>query len=88
MHGNQDVNIVSRDNINLLIQLCLQTEQDRGLSKNSIIELKRYLNEFSTYCEYQNIARKKRGGVKLRVSILSGTRIDRRSVFGLYWPPD
>ena len=55
MHGNQDVNIISRDNINLLIQLCLQTERDRGLSKNSIVELKRYLNEFSTYCEYQNI---------------------------------
>ena len=43
MHENQDVNIVSRDNINSLIQLCLQTEQDRGLSKNSIVELKRYL---------------------------------------------
>jgi len=55
MHENQEVNIVSRDNIKPLIQLCLQTEQDRGLSKNSIIELKRYLNEFSTYCEYQNI---------------------------------
>ena len=48
MHENQEVNIVSRDNINSLIELCLQTEQDRGLSKNSIIELKRYLNEFST----------------------------------------
>jgi site-specific recombinase XerD len=55
MHENQDVNIVSRDNIKPLIQLCLQTERDRGLSKNSIIELKRYLNEFSTYCECQNI---------------------------------
>jgi site-specific recombinase XerD len=55
MHENQDVNIVSRDNINSLIQLCLQTEQDRGLSKNSIIELKRYLNKFSSYCECQNI---------------------------------
>ena len=55
MHENQDVNIVSRDNINSLIQLCLQTEQDRGLSKNSIVELKRYLNDFSTYCECQNI---------------------------------
>jgi len=47
MHENQEVNIVSRYNIKLLIQLCLQAEQDRGLSKNSIIELKRYLNEFS-----------------------------------------
>jgi len=55
MHENQDVNIVYRDNIKPLIELCLQTEQDRGLSKNSIIELKRYLNEFSTYCECQNI---------------------------------
>ena len=55
MHGNQDVNIILRDNINSLIQLCLQTERDRGLSKNSIVELKRYLNEFSTYCECQNI---------------------------------
>ena len=55
MHENQDVNIISRDNINSLIQLCLQTEQDRGLSKNSIVELKRYLNDFSTYCECQNI---------------------------------
>jgi site-specific recombinase XerD len=55
MHENQDVNIVSRDNIKPLIQLCLQTERDRGLSKNSIIELKRYLNDFSTYCECQNI---------------------------------
>jgi site-specific recombinase XerD len=55
MHENQDVNIVSRDNIKPLIQLCLQTERDRGLSKNSISELKRYLNEFLTYCEYQNI---------------------------------
>ncbi len=55
MHENQDVNIVSRYNIKPLIQLCLQTELDRGLSKNSIIELKRYLNEFSTYCECQNI---------------------------------
>jgi len=51
MHENQDVNIVSRYNIKHLIQLCLQTEQDRGLSKNSIIELKRYLNDFLTYCE-------------------------------------
>jgi hypothetical protein len=41
MHENQDVNIVSRNNINSLLQPCLQTEQDRGLSKNSIIELKR-----------------------------------------------
>jgi len=55
MHENQDVNIVSRYNIKHLIQLCLQTEQDRGLSKNSIFELKRYLNEFSTYCECQDI---------------------------------
>ncbi|MCK5509799.1 MAG: tyrosine-type recombinase/integrase, partial [Desulfobacterales bacterium] len=55
MHENQEVNIVSRDNINSLIELCLQTEQDRGLSKNSIIELKRYLNDFLTYCECQNI---------------------------------
>ena len=55
MHGNQNINIILRDNINPLVQLCLQTEQDRGLSKNSIVELKRYLNEFSTYCEYQNI---------------------------------
>ena len=55
MHENQDVNVVPRDDINSLIQLCLQTERDRGLSKNSIIELKRYLNEFSTYCESQNI---------------------------------
>ena len=55
MHENQDVNIVSMDNIKPLIELCLQTEQDRGLSKNSIAELKRYLNEFSTYCECQNI---------------------------------
>ena len=30
----------------------------------------------------------KKGGVKLRVSSLSGTRIDRRSVFDLYWPHD
>ena len=44
MHENQDVNIVSMDNIKPLIQLCLQTERDRGLSKNSIVELKRYLN--------------------------------------------
>ena len=55
MHENQDVNIVSRDNIKPFIQLCLQAERDRGLSKNSIIELKRFLNEFSTYCECQNI---------------------------------
>ena len=55
MHENQDVNIVLRDKIKPLIQRCLQTEQDRGLSKNSIVELKRYLNEFSTYCECQNI---------------------------------
>ena len=55
MHENQDVNIVSRDNIKPLIQFCLQAEQDRGLSKNSIVEIKRYLNEFSTYCECQNI---------------------------------
>ena len=55
MHENQEVNIVSRDNIKPLIQLCLQTERDRGLSKNSIIEIKRYLNDFSTYCECQNI---------------------------------
>jgi site-specific recombinase XerD len=55
MHENQEVNIVSRDNTNSLIELCLQTEQDRGLSKNSIIELKRYLNDFATYCECQNI---------------------------------
>jgi site-specific recombinase XerD len=55
MHENQDVNIVSRDNIKPLIQFCLQAERDRCLSKNSIIELKRYLNEFSTYCECQNI---------------------------------
>ena len=48
MHENQEVNIVSRDNTNSLIELCLQTEQDRGLSKNSIIELKRYLNDFAT----------------------------------------
>jgi hypothetical protein len=27
-------------------------------------------------------------GLKLRVFSLSGTRIDRRSVFGLWWPPD
>ena len=27
MHGNQDINIISRGNINSLIQLCLQTEQ-------------------------------------------------------------
>jgi hypothetical protein len=33
-------------NIKPLIQLCLQTERDRGLSKNSIIELKRYLKDF------------------------------------------
>ena len=32
--------------------------------------------------------RKRGTGLKLRVSILSGTRIDQRSVFGLYWPPD
>jgi len=55
MHENQDVNIVSRDNIKPLIQFCLQAERDRGLSKNSIIELKRYLKDFSTYCECQNI---------------------------------
>jgi hypothetical protein len=36
MHENQEVNIVSRDNIKPFIQLCLQTERDRGLSKNSI----------------------------------------------------
>jgi len=35
MHENQDVNIVLRDNINSLIQLCLKAKQDRGLSKNS-----------------------------------------------------
>jgi len=51
MLENQDVNIVSMNSIKPLIQLCHQTERDRGLSKNSIIELKRYLNEFSTYCE-------------------------------------
>jgi len=28
MHENQDVNIVSRDNIKPLIQLCLQAERD------------------------------------------------------------
>ncbi len=49
MLENQDVNIVSRDNIKSLIQLCLQTEQDRCLSENSIIELKRYLNDFSLF---------------------------------------
>ena len=37
MHENQDVNILSRYNIKPLIQLCLQTELDRGLPKNSII---------------------------------------------------
>jgi len=39
-----------------LIHRCLKAEEDRNLSDNSIKELRRYLNEFSAYCQSQGIS--------------------------------
>ena len=38
-----------------LAQLCLKKEQDSGLADNSLKELNRYLNEFTTYCDIHDI---------------------------------
>jgi site-specific recombinase XerD len=39
-----------------LIHRCLKAEKDRNLSDNSRKELRRYLNEFSAYCQSQGIS--------------------------------
>jgi site-specific recombinase XerD len=37
------------------VQRCLKVEQDRSFSDNSMKELRRYLSEFSSYCQGKNI---------------------------------
>ena len=39
-----------------LVHSCLKAEKDRNLSDNSMKELRRYLNEFSAYCQSQGIS--------------------------------
>ena len=39
-----------------LTHRCLKAEEDRNLSDNSMKELRRYLNEFSAYCQSQGIS--------------------------------
>ena len=38
-----------------LVQHCLEAEESRSLSVNSLKELRRYLNEFTTYCRNQEL---------------------------------
>jgi hypothetical protein len=41
---------LTQTDIPAIIDLCLKAQQDRNLSEKSLLELKRYLNEFSVYC--------------------------------------
>ena len=54
MHGKQIIDPPEKD-IHVLAQRCLKAEMDRGLSKNSIKELQRYLNEFTVHCSNHGI---------------------------------
>lgn len=48
-------NDLSSASIPNLVQRCLKTEYDRNLSKNSLKELRRYLNEFTKFCPEHGI---------------------------------
>jgi len=55
MHEDNCNCISQEKDIPSLVQLCLKTEQDSGLAENSMKELKRYLNEFTKYCDIHDI---------------------------------
>ena len=43
-------NDLAAESFHSLVQCCLKSEHDRNLSKNSLKELRRYLNEFAKFC--------------------------------------
>ena len=57
--GEDSNDLASKDllppDIPTLVQRCLKVEQDRSLSDNSMKELRRYPDEFSSYCQGKNI---------------------------------
>ena len=55
MHEHNSHDSPLEKDLDALVQLCLKAEQDRDLAKNSMEELKRYLSEFTKYCESHGI---------------------------------
>ena len=55
MHENHLIDVPPAKDIHVLAQRCLRAEMDRYLSKNSMKELQRYLNEFTLYCNNHGI---------------------------------
>ncbi len=55
MHEKYLIDAPPAKDIHLFAQRCLRAEMDRDLSKNSMKELQRYLNEFTLYCNNHGI---------------------------------
>lgn len=55
MHEKHIIDVPPGKDIHVLAQRCLKAEMDRDLSKNSMKELQRYLNEFTVHCSNHGI---------------------------------
>ncbi len=55
MQLNQSRNENGTGNIDFFVERCLNAEQVSSKSENTVSELTRYLNEFSTYCDKDNV---------------------------------